>query len=136
MNIPEEYCSLLRGKGSTTLSVICKDGSIQSSLVWNDYEKGLISIGMLNTSPKFKRLLKNEKATVLKYDSENEEKYISVRCSLVRVDSDENAIAHLNKLTKRHYGKESWYGDVVPDNEKEKNNRVVVYLKPEKVYFT
>ena len=135
MKIPEAYRELLKSKGPTVLSVLAKDGSVQSSLVWSDLQGGIISISMLNTAPKFKRLIKNKKATVLKADPENEDNYISLRCSLVRVES-EGAIEYLDKLTQRHYGKEKWYGDVVPDDEEEKKKEVVVYLKPEKIYYT
>jgi hypothetical protein len=133
--IPEVYEKLLRDKGPTVLSVICKDGSVQSSLVWSDFELSELSINMLTTAPKFKRILRSKRATLLKVDPEDEDNYISIRCSLVRTESG-GAIEHLNKLTKRHLGKENWYGEVVPYNDEEKRNCVVVYLKPEKIYWT
>ena len=135
MDIPDVYRDLLRGVGPTIFSVLAKDGSVQSTLVWSDFEDGLISISMSNTAPKLKSLLRNGKATILKVDPENENTYISIRCSLARVDSD-GAIAHLNKLTYRHSGKEKWYGDMVAENDEDKANEVVVYLKPERVYCT
>lgn len=135
VDIPERYRDLLRGIGPTIFSVLADDGSIQSSLVWSDYEDGVISISMLNNAPKLKSLIRTGKATVLKVDPENEDNYISIRCSLVRVDS-EGAIAHQDKLTLRHYGKEKWYGDVVPENDAERDSQVVVYLQPERVYYT
>ena len=113
MEIPEAYRNLLRGKGPTVLSVVAKDGSVQSSLIWSDLEGDVISISMLNTAPKLKRLVRNKMATILKIDPKNEDNYVSIRCSLVRIESD-GAIEHLNRLTLRHYGKEKWYGDVVP----------------------
>lgn len=135
VEIPKAYSNLLRDKGPTIFSVIAKDESVQSSLVWSDLEEGLISINMLATAPKLKRLLRNKKATVLKVDPEDEDKYISIRCSLDRVES-EGAIEHLDKLTQRNLGNEKWYGEVVPDNDEEKAKCVVVYLKPEKIYYT
>jgi hypothetical protein len=135
MEIPEAYCALLRGIGPTTFSVVAKDGSVQSSLVWSDLADGLISISMSNTAPKLESLVRNGKATILKVDPEDEGNYVSIRCSLVRVASD-GAIAHLDKLTLRHSGKEKWYGDVVAENDEEKEREVIVYLKPEKVYCT
>jgi len=135
VEFPEIYCKLLRDKGPTVLSVVAKDGSVQSSLVWSDFEDGVISINMLTTAPKLKRIVRKGKATILKVNPENEDNYISIRCSLIRVESD-GAIEHLDKLTQRHLGVNKWYGDVVPNNEEEKKNCVIVYLKPEKVYFT
>lgn len=135
MKIPEFYRDLLTGIGPTVFSVIAVDGSVQSSLVWSDFEDNLVSINMLNTAPKLKSLVRNGKATILKIDPKNEDNYIAIRCSLVRVDS-EQAIAHLDKLTRRHMGKEKWYGDVVPENETEQKARVIVYIKPDQLYCT
>lgn len=135
LEIPEEYRELLSKAGTSVLSFLCKDGSVQSTLAWSDFEHGLISICVPKTSIKYRRLVENGKATVLKYDPRDERKYISIRCSLVRVES-EGAIDFLNKLTQRHYGKEKWYGEVEPDSQEKKLNEVIVYLKPEKVYFT
>jgi hypothetical protein len=133
MKIPKPYHDLLRGIGPTVFSVIADGGSVQSSLVWSDLEDELISISMLNTAPKLKSLINRGKATILKIDPENEDNYISIRCSLVQVLSG-GAIAHVDKLTLRHYGKQRWYGDVVSENDKNKDNEVVIYLKPEQLY--
>jgi hypothetical protein len=133
MEIPQAYHDLLRGIGSSVLSVVADDGSVQSSLVWSDLDNGLISVGMLNTAPKLKSLMRTGKATILKVDPANEDIYVSIRCSLVDVESD-GAIEHINKLTLRHYGKARWYGDVVSESDKNKDLEVVVYLKPEKMY--
>ena len=135
MEIPESYSELLRGPSPTVLSVVAQDGSVQSSLVWSDYEAGTFSINMLRGAPKLNSLNRNRKATLLKIDPDDEDIYISIRCTLISVETHD-AIAHLNKLTKRHMGKECWYGDVVPDNKEEKLKRVVVYLQAEKIYFT
>ncbi|MFT5482378.1 MAG: hypothetical protein ACI9GW_001028 [Halieaceae bacterium] len=135
MAISMKYANLLRAKGPTVLSVVTGDDSIQSSLVWSDFEDDEISISMLVTAPKYKRILRSKKATILKVDPEDEDNYISIRCSLLRVET-EGAIEYLDKLTQRHMGKEKWYGEVIPDNDEEKENEVVVYLKPEKIFFT
>jgi hypothetical protein len=125
----------LRGKGPTILSVLTRDGAVQSSLVWSELEHALISINMLTSAPKLKSIVRNKKATVLKVDPHNEDNYIAVRCSLAAVESHD-AIAHLDRLTMRHMGKAKWYGEAVPDNDEEKADRVIVYLKPERLYFT
>ena len=60
MEIPQAYHDLLRGIGSSVLSVVADDGSVQSSLVWSDLDNGLISVGMLNTAPKLKSLITSQ----------------------------------------------------------------------------
>ena len=133
MDIPEVYRELLRGIGSSVFSVVAEDGSVQSSLVWSDLENGVISIGMLNTAPKLKSLMRSGRATILKVDPEDENNYVSIRCTLIEIVSD-GAIEHIDKLTLRHYGKARWYGDVVSESDKNKDLEVVIYLKPEKLY--
>ena len=133
MDIPEVYCELLRGIGYSVFSVVAEDGSVQSSLVWSDLENGVISIGMLNTAPKLKSLMRSGRATILKVDPEDEDNYVSIRCTLIEIVSD-GAIELIDKLTLRHYGKARWYGDVVSESDKNKDLEVVIYLKPEKLY--
>lgn len=135
MEIPESYSKLLMDTGPTVLSVVANDGSVQSSLVWSDYEEGVLSINMLTGSPKYNSIIRNQKATLLKVDPDDEDIYISIRCSLISVEA-RDAIAHLDKLTKRHMDADSWYGGAMPNNDEEKLKRVVVYLQPNKVYFT
>lgn len=127
------YRDLLRGIGSSVFSVVAEDGSVQSSLVWSDLENGVISVGMLSTAPKLKNLKRSGRATILKVDPEDEDNYVSIRCTLIEIASD-GAIEHIDKLTLRNYGKARWYGDVVSESDKNKDLEVVVYLKPEKLY--
>ena len=127
------YRDLLRGIGSSVFSVVAEDGSVQSSLVWSDLDNGVISVGMLSTAPKLKSLIRSGRATILKVDPEDEDNYVSIRCTLIEIVSD-GAIEHIDKLTLRHYGKARWYGDVVSESDKNKDLEVVVYLKPEKLY--
>ena len=127
------YRDLLRGIGSSVFSVVAEDGSVQSSLVWSDLDNGVISVGMLNTAPKLKSLIRSGRATILKVDPEDEDNYVSIRCTLIEIVSD-GAIEHIDKLTLRHYGKARWYGDVVSESDKNKDLEVVIYLKPEKLY--
>ena len=133
MDIPEVYCELLRGIGYSVFSVVAEDGSVQSSLVWSDLENGVISVGMINTAPKLKSLMRSGRATILKVDPKDENNYVSIRCTLIEIVSD-GAIEHIDKLTLRHYGKARWYGDVVSESDKNKDLEVVIYLKPEKLY--
>jgi hypothetical protein len=135
LEIPDSYSRLLKDTGPTVLSVVAKDGSVQSSLVWSDYEEGILSINMLVDSPKYNSIIRSQKATLLKVDPDDEDIYISIRCSLINVE-EHDAIAHLDRLTKRHMDNDNWYGGAMPNNDEEKLRRVVVYLQPNKIYFT
>ena len=131
--IPEFYQQLLCGPGPAVLSVTSKDGSIQSVLVWSDFDGQCIKLNMVSGSPKERSIVREAKATLLKAHPGNENLYISVRCQLQRIDS-EGAIDHLNTITQRNMGVANWYGDVEPEDAPSKLKRVIIYLKPVRIY--
>ncbi len=135
MVIPKFYVQLLSSAGSATLSVLSKDGSIQSTLVWPDYDGEFIKLNMMDESPKARNIQREGKATILMSHGSNETLYISVRCELHEI-SKTGAIDHLDSITQRNMGVEKWYGDVFPSNRQEEESRVIVYLKPVRVYHT
>lgn len=135
MAIKESFVRLLKAPGVATLSVVARDGSIQSSLVWPDYDGEFIKLNMLSESPKEKAIRRSEKATILVYDAKDSDVYISLRCELHKIEKD-RAIQHLNALTQRNMGVNQWYGEVEPRNSEQEKRRVVVYLRPVKVYHT
>ena len=133
--IPEFYKNLLTTAGVATLSVVSKDGSIQSILVWPDYDGEFIKLNMLSGSPKELSIRREKKATILISHASNEDLYASIRCELHRI-TKEGAIEHLNKITERNMNVAKWYGDVEPENCESKNREVLVYLKPVRIYHT
>ena len=135
IKIPQFYKDLLTSAGSATLSVLAKDGSIQSTLVWPDYDGEYVKLNMLSGSPKEASIRREGKATLLMAHGSNENLYISLRCELHQV-TKVNSIEHLNTITQRNMGLADWYGDVEPADSESKDRRVVVYLKPVRIYHT
>ncbi len=97
MNIPEFYQQLLSAPGVATLSVRSRDGSIQSTLVWTDFNGGFIKISMLAGSPKESSIRREKTATLLRSDPTNENMYISLRCELHEIRQT-GAIEHLDMI--------------------------------------
>lgn len=133
--LPERYRNLLSPPGIATISVLARDGTIQSTLVWTDFDGELLKFNMVCDSPKARNIQREGRATVLATDSLDENFYVSLRCELHEA-SHEGAIEHLNRLTLQNMGKSRWYGDVEPFNAAEEARRVVVYLRPVRVYYT
>lgn len=133
--IPAFYEKLLVSPGVSTLSVLSKDGSIQSTLVWADYDGECIKLNMLVDSPKEVSLRERKLATILKSDPDDENQYISLRCVLQAVEPS-GAIEHLDEITRRNTNNPSWYGHIEPEDSPTRQRRVVVYLKPIRVYYT
>ncbi len=135
INIPERYRALLAPSGVVTLSVLGIDRSIQSTLVWTDFDGECVKLNMLRDSPKEQNIRREGKATVLAIDKENEDFYVSVRCKLQEI-SAEGAVEHLNMLTQRNMGVSKWYGEVEPIDPEAESRRVIVFLRPIRVYHT
>lgn len=135
MKIPEFYSDLLSSAGPTTLSVIAKDGHIQSSLVWSDFDGEFVKINLLIGSPKEKNIRREGKASILVMHRTNENIYISLRCELVQI-TQEGAIEHLNEITQRNVNVNEWYGGMEPLDSPSKGMRAIVYLRPIHAYYT
>ncbi|WP_317930220.1 hypothetical protein [Halioxenophilus sp. WMMB6] len=133
--IPDFYQKRLCGPGTATLSVLAKDGSIQSTLVWPDFDGTYLKLNMLAGSPKETNIRREGRATLLMADPADDNLYISLRCRLHKIERD-HAIDHLNQITQRNMGVASWYGEVESADCPSQQRRVVVYLKPVHVYHT
>lgn len=135
LELPERYRKLLTPPGVATLSVLARDGTIQSTLVWADFDGEFIKLNVSRGSPKERNIQREGKATVLAVDPLDESFYVSLRCELHKVSAD-GAIEHLNVLTKHNMGVSRWYGDVEPLDPAAESLRVIVYLRPVRVYHT
>lgn len=133
--IPPFYAALLSSAGPATLSVLSKDGSIQSGLVWPDYDGEFIKLNMLRGSPKERSIVREGRATLLVAHRTNENMYISVRCELHEITAV-GAIEHLDMLTQRNMGLAQWYGRVEAEGSESQHRRVLVFLRPVRVYHT
>jgi hypothetical protein len=135
MDIPTFYQQLLSAPGVATLSVLSVDGSIQSTLVWNDFDGQFIKISMNAGTPKERSLRREKTATVLRSHPSNENLYISLRCELHEI-REHGAIEYLDMMTQRNMNLATWYGNVEPEEKREKDKNVLVYLKPVRIYHT
>ena len=135
MEIPEYFANLLQSPGPATLSVIAKDGHIQSSVVCPDFDCDCVKINLLLGSPKEKNIRKQGKASILVMHRTNENIYISLRCELIKITQDA-AIEHLNKITQRNMNVNEWYGDVEQADAKDKARCAAAYLRPIHAYYT
>ena len=134
-SIPKIFQQLLTRPGSATFSVLGADGSIQSSLVWPDFDGELVKVNMVEGAPKLTNVRREGLATLLVFDPSDEDTYISLRCELANISGD-GAIAHLDMLTMRNMNLASWYGDVEPADSPDRDKRVIVHLRPVRVYHT
>ena len=131
--IPNSHLDLVTNAGVATLSTLSPDQSIQSALVWFDWQSDYIRINLVDGSAKAKNLRRHPKATLLIMDSGDTDRYLSLRCE-VGVFERKGAISHLDGLTKRNMNLQRWYGGAVTDDRDEAARRIIVFLKPVRIY--
>ncbi len=101
--IPDTHRDLLVEPIHGVLSTMMPDGQPQSSIVWADYDSTYVLIS-----------------------------WIEVRGNVVEISRD-GAEAHADKLTQLYTGKQRFYGDIHPIEQKQKETRVIVKIEPIRV---
>jgi len=105
---------MLEGPVYGVLSTHMADGSIQSTLVWFNFDGEYIYVNTKRGRVKEKNVVNNPQVSLLAVDTTNPWKYISIRGRVVDI-IEENTVEHLDKLTQLYLGAEHYYGVVEPE---------------------
>lgn len=74
----------------------------------------------------------NPRVTLLVIDPRDDSRWIEVRGTVVEM-TVEGAEAHADRLTQLYTGKQHFYGDIYPVEQRERETRVIVKILPLKV---
>jgi PPOX class probable F420-dependent enzyme len=130
--IPDSHRDLLQQPVHAVLSTVMPNGQPQSSIVWIDYDGDHILISTTLERQKGRNMIANPYATVLVIDPENSSRWIEVRGRVAKI-TEFGAEVFVDRLTQRYTGKQHFYGDIYPIDQKLKETRVIVQIDPEKV---
>ncbi|HYX50294.1 MAG TPA: pyridoxamine 5'-phosphate oxidase family protein, partial [Ktedonobacteraceae bacterium] len=81
---------------------------------------------------KGRNMCSNPKVSLLVIDPKNDSCWIEIRGNVVEITRD-GAEDHANKLTQRYTGKQCFYGDIYPVEQKQKETRVIFKIEPTRV---
>ncbi len=132
VSIPDTHRNLFCAPVHGVLTTMMPDGSPQSSLVWVDYDGEYVLINTTLERQKGCNMRANPKVAILVIDPKNASRWIEVR-GQVREMSADGAEAHADNLTRRYTGKQHFYGDIYPVEQKQKETRVIAKIEPIKV---
>ncbi len=132
VTIPDSHRDLLVEPVHATLSTMMPDGQPQSSIVWADYDGERVLVNTTLERQKGRNIRTNPKVTLLVIDPKDGSRWIEVRGTVVEMTEDD-AEAHADRLTQLYTGKQRFYGDIYPVEQKHKETRVVVKIEPVKV---
>ena len=130
--IPDTHRDLLAEPIHGVLSTMMPDGQPQSSIVWTDYDGAYVLINTTLERQKGRNMCANPKVALLVIDPQNDSRWIEIRGNVVEICRD-GAEAHADKLTQLYTGKQRFYGDIYPVEQKQKETRVIVKIEPIKV---
>ncbi len=131
-DIPASHRDLLDGPVYAVMSTHMADGSIQSTLVWCDYDGRHIRVNTKRGRVKELNLRKDPRVTLLLVDTGNPWKYLSIR-GRVAETTEAGAFEHLDMLTKKYLGQDHYYGFVEPLEAKQGITRCVFHIEPQQV---
>jgi PPOX class probable F420-dependent enzyme len=130
--IPDTHRDLLIQPIHGVFSTMMPDGQPQTSIVWVDYDGTFVLVNTTLERQKGRNMLANPKVALLVIDPKDSSRWIEVRGKVADI-TREGAEAHADKLTQRYTGKQRFYGDVYPVEQRQKETRVIVKIEPIKV---
>ncbi len=132
VSIPHSHRDLLVGPIHGVLSTMMPDGQPQSSIVWVDYDGTCVLINTTVERQKGRNMRANPKVALLVIDPQDGSRWIEIRGKVVEIRRV-GAEAYADTLTQRYTGKQSFYGDIYPVEQRQKETRVIVKIEPIKV---
>ena len=131
--IPTSHIDLFQNPVHGVLTTLMPDGMPQSSIVWVDYDGEDVLINTTLERQKGRNMQLNPKVAVLVIDPKDSSRWVEVRGQVIEM-TRHGADAHADKLTQRYCpGKQYFYRDIYPPEQKEKETRVIARIQPVKV---
>lgn len=132
VTIPDSHYDLLTEPVHAVLTTMVPDGTPQSSIVWADIDKEYVLVNTTLERQKGQNMLSNPKVSMLIIDPIDSSRWIEIRGMAVEFVED-GAEIHADKLTQLYTGKQRFYGDIYPVEQKQNETRVIYIIEPNKV---
>lgn len=130
--IPASHVDLLNQPIHAVLSTVMPDGQPQSSIIWVDFDGENVLVSTTLERQKGRNMCANPQVTLLVIDPANGSRWIEIRGQVGEI-TQVGAEALVDKLTRQYTGKQHFYGDIYPCEQRDKETRVIVKIKPLKI---
>lgn len=133
ITIPNSHVDLFQNPVHGVLTTLMPDGMPQSSIVWVDYDGENVLINTTLERQKGRNMQVIPRVSVLVIDPNDSSRWVEVRGQVIEMTRD-GAVAHADKLTQRYCpGKQYFYRDIYPPEQKDKETRVIARIQLLKV---
>lgn len=129
--IPASHADLLTRPVHGVLTTLMPDGQPQSSLVWCDYDGECARVNTSLERQKGQNLSRNPKVSLLIVDPQNTARFLQIRGEAELVYED--AISHLDKITRQYTEHPQYYGHVFPIEKQAQETRVICRIHAKRV---
>lgn len=129
--IPPSHLDLLTRPIHGVLTTMMLDGQPQSSLVWCDFDGECARVNTSRERQKGKNMLANPKVSLLIVDPQDTSRYMEIRGAAELVE--EEALEHLDQITRQYTHHPQYYGYVFPFEKKERETRVICRIHAKKI---
>lgn len=130
--IPQSHRDLLEGPVFNTFVTILPDGMPHASVVWSKLDGDHILVSTTVGRRKEQNIRQDPKVNILTIDPENPYRYLEVRGEVTDV-IEKNAVDLIDELAELYVGKSPYYGAVMPAENRQQEQRVILKIKPTKV---
>ena len=130
--IPAEFLDLVDCPPVAALTTVMPDGSLQTSVVWCDFDGTHVRVNTMRGFRKEKNMRDNPKVTLLCYDPAEPLRYLEVRGTVVEM-TEEGAMDHLDGLSMRYVGAAPYFGRCIDAKFRETETPVLCRILPSRV---
>ena len=124
LKFPQNILDFLKEPNFMALGTIRKDGSVQMTIVWFEYENGAFRISTTTPRIKYKNIARNPNVTMLIYDRGNPYRYLQIQGNVSDI-TKEGSYDFIDKLSGRYTGNAKYKND--PER---KEDRVIISIEP------
>ena len=132
VTVPDSHRDLLTQPVHAVLTTMMPDGQPQSSVVWADYDGKHVLLSTTLERQKGRNMQANPKVTLLVVDPCDASRWVEVR-GLVAEITTADADTLADRLTQAYTGKQRFYGDIYPAEQRARETRVIVRIEPVRV---
>jgi PPOX class probable F420-dependent enzyme len=128
--IPDSHRDLIDCPPVAALTTVGADGYPQTSVVWCDFDDGLVRVNTMRGFAKERNMRRNPRVTLLCYDPQQPSRSLEVRGLVVEM-CEEGAAAHLDAIASRYAGRPiRYFGDAIPASFAASETPVLCRIRP------
>jgi PPOX class probable F420-dependent enzyme len=131
-SIPDSHLDLLEGPIYAVLTTVSAAGP-ENVVIWCSWDGQNVLVNTRGFSRKVKNIKANPKVALMAMDPQNPYRWLDVRGTVAEIAPDTD-FSNINSHAKLYTNKDEYYGGVAPIERKGKEDRVVLRIKPERVF--